>query len=92
MSIQGSDRNSRIEQFRVYLKTERYCAEVRRRYPAIARRFLAYLGDRKRSAETARPSDVEGFLRREYRTYRKRHRRAPRYGLDAQGRGSGGRD
>jgi integrase/recombinase XerD len=79
MSIQESDSSSLIEQFRVYLKTDGYCAEVQRRYPPIARRFLAHLGNQKRAAETAGPSDVEGFLRREHRTYRKRHRRAPRH-------------
>ena len=81
MSIQQSkqsDRSSLVEQLRIHLKAEGYCTGVRRHYPPIARRFLAYLHDQKRSAETARPSDVGGFLRREHRAYLKRHGRAPR--------------
>ncbi len=78
MSTQQSDRHARIEQLKAHLKSAGYCAEVQRHYPPIARRFLAYLSDQNRSVETARTSDVDGFLRRERRGYRKRHQRAPR--------------
>jgi len=75
---QPSDTSSPVEQLRIYLKAQGYSAAVRRHYPPIARRFLAYLHDQRRSAETACPHDVDGFLRREHRTYLKRHGRAPR--------------
>jgi integrase/recombinase XerD len=78
MSTLPSNCRVRIEQLRAFLRGEGYCAEVQRHYPPIARRFLAYLEDHKRSIETAQSSDIEGFLRREHRTYRKRHRCAPR--------------
>src|SRR5471032_2103345 len=78
MSTQQSDRHARIEQLKAHLKSAGYCAEVQRHYPPIARRFLAYLSDQNRSVETARESDVEGFLTRERCGYRKRHQRAPR--------------
>jgi integrase/recombinase XerD len=78
MSTRQSERDARIEQLKTHLKNDGYCAEVQRHYPPIALRFLGYLCDQDRSVETARASDVEGFLRREHRSYRKRHQRAPR--------------
>jgi integrase/recombinase XerD len=78
MPTQQLDRHARIEQLKAHLKSAGYCAEVQRHYPPIARRFLAYLSDQNRSVETARKADVEGFLTRERRNYRKRHQRAPR--------------
>lgn len=77
MATQQSEHHARIDQLKAYLISEGYCAEVQRHYPPIAWRFLVYLGDQKRSVETARVSDVEGFLRRERRAYRKRHKHAP---------------
>jgi integrase/recombinase XerD len=77
MSAQQSERCTRIDQLKAYLRTEGYCAEVQRHYPPIARRFLCYLSDQKRSVQSARLSDVEGFLRRERRAYWKRHQYAP---------------
>ena len=78
MPTQQSDSTTKIEQLRAFLRGEGYCAAVQRHYPPIARRFLAYLDDQKKSVETAQLSDLEGFLRKEDRAYRKRHRRAPR--------------
>jgi len=77
MQHQRSEHRARIEQLSAHLRDEGYSAVVRRDYPVIVRRFLAYLDDHKRAVETALPSDVEGFLRRELRAYRKRHDRVP---------------
>ena len=78
MPTQPSDSATKIEQLRAFLRGEGYCAEVQRHYPPIARRFLAYLDDQNKSVEIAQLSDLEGFLRKEDRAYRKRHHRAPR--------------
>lgn len=78
MSTQQSEHHARIGQLKTHLKAAGYCGEVQRHYPPIARRFLGYLSDQNRSVETARTSDVEGFLRRERRVYWGRHQRAPR--------------
>ena len=78
MSTQLSDSVTAIEQLRAFLRDEGYGAGIQRHYPPIARRFLAYLEDQNESVETAQPSDLEGFLRKEDRAYRKRHSRAPR--------------
>ena len=78
MSTQLSDSVTAIEQLRTFLRGEGYCAGIQRHYPPIARRFLAYLEDQNESVETAQPSDLEDFLRKEDQAYRKRHSRAPR--------------
>ena len=77
MPTQLSDSTRAIEQLRAFLRGEGYCAGIQRHYPPIARRFLTYLEDQNESAETAQPSDLEGFLQKEDRAYRKRHSRAP---------------
>jgi integrase/recombinase XerD len=77
MSTQQSEHHSRIEELRVYLRDQGYNPTVRRHYLPIARRFLRYLDDHNRSIETALPADLDGFLRRERRVYRKRNGRAP---------------
>jgi integrase/recombinase XerD len=78
MQTQQSDSTTRIEQLSAFLRGEEYCAGVQRHYPPIARRFLTYLEDQNESVETAQPSDLEGFLQKEDRAYRKPHSRAPR--------------
>lgn len=78
MSTQLSNSATAIEQLRAFLRGEGYSACVQRHYPLMAQRFLAYLEDRNESVETAQPSDLEGFLRKEDQAYRKRHSRAPR--------------
>lgn len=78
MPTDQSNRATKIAQLRAFLHSEGYCAGVRRHYPPIARRFLVYLADQRGSIETAQLSDIEGFLQREDRAYRKRHHRAPR--------------
>lgn len=77
MQHQQADHRARIEQLSAHLRDKGYSVGVRRAYPVIVRRFLAYLDDQNRTVETALPSEVEGFLRREWRAYRKRHGRTP---------------
>jgi integrase/recombinase XerD len=77
MSTHQSEHHSRIEELRAYLRDQRYNATVRRHYLPIARRFLTYLDDHNQSVETALPADLDGFVRREQRAYRKRNGRAP---------------
>jgi integrase/recombinase XerD len=75
--MQQSEYRARIEQLRAHLRDQGYGSVARRNYARIARRFLEYLYDHARTVETALPADVEDFLRRERRVYRKRHGRAP---------------
>jgi len=77
MSMHTFERQTIIQRFKIHLRDQGYCKEVRRHYPPIANRFLRYLGDHSRSIEAALPADVEGFLRRERLQYRKRNGRAP---------------
>lgn len=77
MQSQPSEHRVRIEQLRAHLRNQGYRSIARSDYLPIVRRFLTYLADHNREAETASPADVEGFLRRELRVYRKRHGRAP---------------
>jgi hypothetical protein len=67
MPTQQSDSATKIEQLRAFLRGEGYCAGVRRHYPPIARRFLAYLEEQNESVETARSSarthETPGFDR-----------------------------
>jgi len=69
---------SRLEEFEVYLKTERYTAAIQRRYLWLAQRFVDYLGRNSIAVETAHAPEVEDFLRRELRSWRRRHGRNPR--------------
>jgi len=61
-----------------HLQSEHYVAQIRRRYSAVARRFLAYLGNRHVDIGRALPSHVQAYLRCELRRYRQRHKRSPR--------------
>lgn len=72
-----SEHHTRIEQFRMHLRDKGYSSSARRKYAPIARRFITYLDDHDRRVETALPTDVEGFLRRERRAYRNRHGHVP---------------
>jgi integrase/recombinase XerD len=75
--MQQSEYEARIEQLRAYLCDHGYGSAARSRYFQIVRRFLEYLYDHARTVETALPADIEAFLRREHRVYRKRHGHAP---------------
>ncbi len=77
MQRQESEHRARIEQLGTHLRDQGYSSVVRRNYLPIARRFLTYLDDHNGAIETALPADLEGFLRKEWRVYRKRHGRAP---------------
>lgn len=77
MSIQASAHISWIEQLKVHLRTERYSASVQRSYPSLAQRFLDYCDSKALAIGAVRTLDVEGFLRREHRMFRKRHGQAP---------------
>lgn len=79
MSIQSSGNASLIEELNVYLRTARYAASIRRLYPRLAQRFLDYLESQCVAVETASALDVEDFLRREFRIFRKRNGRPPRH-------------
>src|SRR3954452_9020624 len=77
MSTQLSGPAMRIEQLTNCLQARGYSAKVQRHYLPVARRFLGFLVDRRLSVETARSCDLEDFVRKEYRAYRKSHRHAP---------------
>jgi integrase/recombinase XerD len=75
--MKHSEYIARLEQVRAHLRDQGYGSVARRNYPRVASRFLEYLYHHARTVETALPADVEDFLRRERRVYRKRHGRAP---------------
>ena len=75
--MQQPEHRTRIEQLTTHLYDQGYSSGARLRYQQVARRFLKYLYEHARTAETALPADVEGFLRQERRAYRKRHGYAP---------------
>jgi integrase/recombinase XerD len=77
MSTQNSEPASWLEQLTTYLKAERYSASVQRRYPQIAQHFLTYIERLDISIETVRSPEIEEFLRRKLRLFRKQHGRAP---------------
>ena len=67
-----------MQRLEAHLQSERYVAQITRRYCAVARRFLAYLGKRRVDIGSALPSHVQAYLRCERRRYRQRHGRCPR--------------
>lgn len=67
-----------MQRLEAHLQSERYVAQIRRRYTAVARRFLAYLGNRRVDIGSALPSHVRAYLRCELHRYRQRHGRSPR--------------
>jgi integrase/recombinase XerD len=73
MSIQTSANALRIEQLKVHLRAEQYSASVQRWYPALVGHFLGYLESKAVTVETVRASDLDSFLRRQHRIFRKRH-------------------
>jgi integrase/recombinase XerD len=77
MSTQKSEPASWLEQLTTHLRAERYSASVQRRYPQIAQHFLTYIERLDISIETVRSPDIEEFLRRRLRLFRKQHGRAP---------------
>ena len=86
MPVQSSSTASRLEEFEVHLKAERYSAQIQRRYFWVAQRFIDYLGRKCTAAETAHAPDVEDFLRWELRSWRRQHGRDPRNTVEWRGR------
>jgi site-specific recombinase XerD len=69
-----------IEKLRNYLKGEGYSGRVQRWYPARARHFLDYCNDNALAIEAVRPAHVAQFLRRQYRLFRRGHRKSLPFG------------
>lgn len=78
MSNQSSSSASRIEQLEVHLRTNRYAALIQWRYLWLAQRFVNYLEKRSLAIEAVHEPELEEFLRRELRSWRRRHGRVPR--------------
>ena len=78
MSIQSSSTTSRLEEFAVHLKTERYAATIQRYYLWLAQRFVDYLGRKCIAVEAVGAVELEDFLQWELRSWRRRHGRDPR--------------
>ena len=78
MPIQSFSTGSHLEEFEIHLKTERYAAEIQRSYLWLTRRFVDYLVKKSIAIEAVHSDEVEDFLRWELRSWRRRHRRAPR--------------
>lgn len=78
MSVRSSDNAQLIEELICQLRVERYCAQIRRSYLRIARRFVDDAERHCLAIETVGSRDVEEFLRRELRTFRRRNGRSPR--------------
>jgi len=78
MSIQSSSTVSRLEEFAVHLKTERYAAAIQRRYLWLVQRCVDYLGKKCIAVEAVGTPELEDFLRWELRGWRRRHGRHPR--------------
>lgn len=62
-----------IDRLRLHLKSEGYCASIQRSYPTLACQFLNYCDSKRLSAEAVRSAHVTEFLRRRYRSFRRRH-------------------
>jgi hypothetical protein len=54
---------------KVELRTERYAAQIQRRYTWLAQRFLDYLESKTLAIETVRARELEDFLRWELRSF-----------------------
>ena len=62
-----------------HLGEERYAAGTSRQCLAAARHFLRYLGERHADVKAAQPADVEAYLQRARRAYRRGHGHPPDY-------------
>lgn len=86
MPVQSSSTTSRLEEFEVHLKAERYAAQIQQRYLWIAQQFLDYLGRKCIAVEAVGAPQLEDFLRWELRSWRRRHGRNPRNTAEWRGR------
>src|SRR5215471_13583013 len=82
MPIQSPLTTSRLEEFEVHLKVERYAATMQRRYLWLAQRFVDYLERKCIAVEAVGAPELEDFLQWELRRWRRRHRRDPRNTVD----------
>jgi integrase/recombinase XerD len=79
MSTRKSEIALQLEQFRIHLQTERYSSRVQQLYLAVARRFLGWFERKGLALEEIQPSNIEDFVHRELRTFRRRHGGQPRH-------------
>jgi integrase/recombinase XerD len=77
MSIQTASTVSRLEEFAVHLRTERYAAAIQRRYLWLAQRWIDYLGRKCIAVEAVGAPELEDFLQWELQSWRRRHGRDP---------------
>src|SRR6516162_3519290 len=63
--------------FATQLSEQGYAYKTTVRYIAVAKRFLAYLSQRNVAVEAAKPADVESYLRKELRRFRRVRERLP---------------
>lgn len=77
MSTPISAHASLIDKLQYHLKTEGYSPSIQRCYPTLACHFLDYCNRERLAMEAVRSEHVTQFLRREYRLFRQRHRKAP---------------
>ena len=66
-----------LGRFATQLSEQGYAYKTTVRYLAVARRFLAYLSLRNVALEAATPADVESYLRKELRRFRRLRQRLP---------------
>src|SRR5215467_11518651 len=78
MLIQSSSTASPLEEFKLHLKTGRYAAAIQRHYLRLAQRFVDYLKRTSVTADAAYARELDDFLRRELRSWRRRNGRTPR--------------
>jgi len=63
--------------FATQLSEQGYAHKTTVRYIAVAKRFLAYLHQRNVAVEVAKPADVESYLQKELRRFRRVHQCLP---------------
>jgi len=68
-----------LSKLRNHLAEERYAAGTSRHCLAVARHFLRCLGEQHADINAVRPAEVEVYLQRAQRLYRRRHGHPPDY-------------
>jgi hypothetical protein len=63
--------------FATQLSEQGYAHKTTVRYIAVAKRFLAYLSQLNVAIEAAKPADVDSYLRKELRRFRRLRKRLP---------------
>jgi integrase/recombinase XerD len=67
-----------VERLKDHLRDQRYSASAQKHYPREVQYFLQYLRRRGLLVEAVRASDLDEFIRRRLRLFRKRYGRLPR--------------